>query len=177
MNEYNLGPFRIRPRGEFSSSERYKFLDLVTYYGSSYICCNLDTIDGIGVIGIAPTDNVSSSLYWQLIASKGDKGDMGESYKEFITVTNGQWDFSRGDKIFIPSTATVNTLDISNVTNGSCGMVITNKNLELPVNSEYSIDFNYVYAMTNQYYMYTFVYGGITAVDKFIWNRTVINSE
>ena len=46
MAEYNLGPFRIRPMGIFDSSKSYRFLDLVAYNGGSYVCINMDTIDG-----------------------------------------------------------------------------------------------------------------------------------
>ena len=174
MADYNLGPFRIRPRGQFDSSSNYKYLDLVTYDGGSYICINLDTIDGVGVIGILPTGDASSESYWQLIATKGEQGDPPDSYNNFITVNNGHWDYSKSDKIFIPNTAP-DTLDIINVYNGCCGIILTEKELDLPVNSDYSIDFNYVTIFPNQYYMYTFVYGHCMSLnDKFIWNRTVI---
>ena len=59
---------------------------------------------------------------------------------------------------------------------GCCGVIITKKNLELPSNSDYSIDYNFITVGTNQYYMYTFIYGKniITNTNKYIWNRTVI---
>ena len=46
MSDINLGPFRLNPRGEIKPGEKYKFLDLVTYKGSSYVNINNDTIDG-----------------------------------------------------------------------------------------------------------------------------------
>ena len=172
MADYNLGPFRIRPRGEFDPSEAYRFLDLVSYNGSSYVCINNDTIDGVSVTGVLPAGQDSSELYWQLIASKGDKGS---GYQEYLTVTNGVWDFSKSDKIIIPDSAE-DTLTITNIYSGCCGLILTTKELELPVNSDYSIDFWYVSCGTNQYYMYTFVYGGYgTHRDTFVWNRTVVN--
>ena len=172
MADYNLGPFRIRPRGEFDSNESYRFLDLVTYNGGSYICINNDTIDGTSVSGVLPTGENASETYWQLIAAKGDKGS---GYQEFLTVTNGIWDFSKSDKIIIPDSAG-SILNITNIYSGCCGLILTKKELELPVNSDYSIDFWYTSCGTNQYYMYTFVYGGYEVNrDTFIWNRTVIN--
>lgn len=171
MADYNLGPFRIRPRGEFKSSESYRYLDLVTYNGGSYVCINLDTIDGIAVTGVLPEGQASSESYWQCIAHKGDKGDTGDQYKNFITITDGLWDYSKSDKIIIPDNGSVN-LAIINVYDGCCGVVLSSKELDLPYNSEYSIDFNYISCSTNQYYMYTFIY---TPSNKFSWNRTVIN--
>lgn len=175
MADYNLGPYRPRPRGEFVSSENYRYLDIVTYNGGSYICINLDTIDGIAVAGVLPTGSVESELYWQALAEKGEKGDMADGYNSFITVSNGVWDFNNSDKIIIPENAP-DTLEISNAYNGCCGVILTTKDLTLPSNSNYSIDYNYISCMTNQYYMYTFVYGShIGDSDKFIWNRTVID--
>ena len=175
MAEYDLGPYRIRTCGEFDSTRAYKYLDIVTYNGGSYICCNLDTIDGTAAIGILPEGEHRSNLYWQCIALRGEKGETGDSYKSFINVTNGKWDFSLSDKIVIPEGAP-DTLEISNVYNGCCGIILSQKELELPTNSDYSIDFYYVTRNATQYYMYTFVYGAcISSNKKFIWNRTVIN--
>lgn len=176
MAEYNLGPFRIRPRGEFNPSENYRFLDLVTYNGGSFVCINMDTVDGTAAVGILPEGESKSQLYWQCIAHKGDKGDIG-GYQNFIKIEDGIWDYSESDKIIIPDECTINTLDITNVYNGCCGIVLTNKDLELPVNSEFSIDYNYATCNANQYYIYTFIYGSyITENNKFIWNRTVVNT-
>ena len=44
MADYNLGPYRPRPRGVFSSIEMYRYLDIVEYNGSSYININYDKI-------------------------------------------------------------------------------------------------------------------------------------
>ena len=114
-------------------------------------------------------------MYWQCIGSKGDKGDRGDAYIGFIEVLDGEWDYTESDKIVIPELGS-DTLEINNVYDGCCGLILTTKELELPANSEYSIDFNYVNRNATQYYMYTFVYGScISENKKFIWNRTVIN--
>lgn len=177
MAEYDLGPYRVRPRGEFNNSITYHYLDLVTYNGGSYICCNLDNIDHGSVIGVKPTGDtvVDSTMYWQCIGSKGDKGDKGDTYAGFIEVNDGIWDYSISDKIIIPKDCN-NELTINGVYNGCCGLILTPEDLVLPLNSECSIDFNYVTPNATQYYMYTFVYVSYNSNNnKFIWNRTVIN--
>lgn len=180
MAEYDLGPYRVRPRGEYNDTTIYKYLDIVTYDGGSYICSNLDTIDGDSCIGIPPTSNTEegnerAKLYWQCVGSRGEKGERGDTYLNFIEVTNGTWDYTESDKIKIPDIAP-DTLDITGIEDGACGIILTKKDLQLPYNSEFSIDFNYVVPDATQYYMYTFVYGSfISDNKKFIWNRTVIN--
>ncbi len=170
-----MGPFRVYPRGEFDGTASYRFLDLVTYYGSSYICINYDTIDGTACIGVSPVGQAQSPLYWQLVASKGDTGSPPDAYQNFITVTNGVWDYSRSDKIIIPPTGN-SEIGILNVYNGCCGIILTEIDLSLPYNSDFSVDFNYIPLSTNQYYMYSFVYGNpYGSGDRFIWNRCIYN--
>lgn len=185
MAEYDLGPYRVRPRGEFNSTTIYRYLDLVTCNGSSFICTNLDTIDHDSCIGVHPTGGETPTeesiergkLYWQCVGSKGDTGRDGDQYLEFKTIVNGRWDFSETDKIKIPDEG-LDTIEIINVENGCCGIILTTKELELPYNSDYSIDFYYVTRTTGQYYMYTFVYGScISDNNRFIWNRTVISQD
>ena len=79
-----------------------------------------------------------------LLAEKGDKGDEANAYLTPVDVTaTGVWDFSKSDKIFIPADMN-EILDIQNTYDGCCGVIITeNKDLKLPVNSDFSIDFNY----------------------------------
>ena len=79
MADYNLGPYRPRPRGVFSNIEMYRYLDIVEYNGSSYININYDTIDGIACIGVSPEGENESELYWMPIAKRGEKGDTAES--------------------------------------------------------------------------------------------------
>lgn len=174
--DYNLGPFRIKPRGEFNATAEYRFLDMVTYDGGSFICINYDTIDGTACIGILPEGQASSELYWQNIAHKGEKGDTADQYLPFIEVTNGNWDFNNGDKIYIPDTATTDNLEIQNVYDGCCGMIITTRDLVLPGNSLYKNDFHYInLTSATGYYMYTFTYGKIGSDYKFIFSRGIID--
>ena len=178
--DYNMGPFRIFPRGEYDSTVRYNYLDTVYYEGSSYMFIFTDTESDL-CIGVPPAGDASSELYWQIMAAKGDTGPAAETYKGFLTVTDGTWDYSTTDKIIVPGTAASNSLSISNVYDGCCGMILSPLDLTLPNNSMYSFDYNYINRLNpTQLYMYTFVYYGAADTplgpNKFIWNRTVVNS-
>ena len=168
MSEYNMGPFKPNPRGEFDSNKRYKYFDLVSYEGSSYLNINKDLIDGDSCTGILPTGMENSKDYWMLNAAKGDKGVV-DRYLPFITITNGEWDFNKSDKCIVHSD--VSEIKVINYYDGCCGIMITdNPSLTIVNNSDYSIDFDYATIYGAQYYMYTFV----CMIDKLIWNRTVI---
>lgn len=181
--EYNLGPYRIRPRGEYKSTVPYKYLDIVTYNGSSYLCIygRNETADAnIEITGKIP-DDPDSSLYWQLIASKGDKGLQGDAndlYRGFITVTDGIWDYSKSDKIIVPEDGS-NSLILENIYDGCCGIILSEKELVLPPNnSNLSSDFYYISKLPNQLYLYTFIcarYFNDTL--SLFWNRTVVNKQ
>lgn len=174
----NLGPYRIRPRGKFSSEKSYRFLDLVSYQGGSYLCSNYDTIDGTGAIGVLPTGAHNSEIYWMCIAERGEPGLIEVEYLPIENLEDNTWDFDVTDKIYIGKSFN-KVLDIINVYDGCCGAILTeNDNLLLPANSDYSIDFNYVNINSaNQYYLYTFIYANMGAGSRFIWNRTVINKS
>jgi hypothetical protein len=174
----NLGPFRLNPRGNFSSKASYRFLDVVSYNGGSYMCCNYDTIDGTACIGVLPEGASNSEAYWQCIAKKGEPGLIEVEYLPIGNLENGVWDFDITDKVYINESFT-DILDIINVYEGCCGAILTsNSNLLLPTNSDYSIDFNYTnITNANQYYLYTFIYANMGAGSRFIWNRTVINKS
>lgn len=174
----NLGPFRVRPRGKFSSEVSYRFLDLVSYNGGSYLCSNYDTIDGTAAIGILPTGASNSEAYWQCIAERGEAGLIEVEYLPIENLEGNVWNFDITDKIYVEESF-VNTIEIINVYEGCCGAILTkNTNLLLPSNSDYSIDYNYVnITNANQYYLYTFIYANMGAGNRFIWNRTVINKS
>ena len=174
----NLGPFRIRPRGEFSPDAQYRFLDLVSFNGGSYLCINYDTIDSTAAIGILPEGAHNSEAYWQCIAKRGEPGLIEVEYLPIGVLDGNIWDFDITDKIYVEESFN-GVLDITNVYDGCCGAILTkNRNLQLPANSDYSIDFNYINIVSaNQYYLYTFVYANMGAGSRFIWNRTVINKS
>ena len=176
MADYNMGPYKPNFKDKFDPAKPYKFFDVVNYDGSSYICIAKDTIDGISCIGILPTGQEESSTYWMLYASKGDTGEAAQAYLGFKKVdADGIWDFSETDKVIVPADLAVR-LSIKNAYDGCCGILITsNPSLSLPENSDYSIDFNYVTILSNQYYMYTFVCVDFNGGARFIWNRTVIS--
>lgn len=175
MSDYNLGPYRIKPRGEFDPEANYIFLDLVTYDGGSYVCINYDTIDGVACIGVLPEGEVRSASYWQCIAHKGDKGDTGDMYLPFKTVSNGNWNYNETDKIIVPANATTN-IEIENVYDGCCGLILSKQELSFPPNSIYAADFSYVNTSgIADWYLYTFVYANLGSAYNFIWSRSVIN--
>ena len=171
----NLGPFRLNPRGEYDTATQYEVLDLVTYKGSSYVCINNDIIDGVSNIGIPPEGHERSETYYQVIALRGDKGERAEKYDGFLKLSDGKWDYALSDKVIIKATDAV-TLEISNVYDGCCGMILTdNPSLTLPARSETSVNFGYIMASSsNCYYMYTFVYYGDETSGKFVWNKNYI---
>lgn len=55
----------FNPKGDWNAITTYSVGDLVTYLGSSYLAI------------VSNTGSVPPSSNWQLIASKGDKGDPG----------------------------------------------------------------------------------------------------
>ena len=116
MSNINLGPFRLNPRGELKPGEKYKFLDLITYEGSSYVNINNDIIDGDASINQLPTEEQGATKYYQLIAARGPKGEAPEQYDKFITITNNDWDYSLADKIKIggsyDNTIPINILNV-----------------------------------------------------------------
>ena len=178
MADYNIGPFRMRPRGEYNKDTVYRFFDNVLYRGTSYCNINPDSNDDDSCIGIPPEGAERSEVYWLPVALRGEKGETGDAYQSFVEVRNGSWDYNVSDKIYIPEDAT-EKIDILNVYNGCCGTIITKLDLAVPTNSDKAFDYNFVTAGVNQYYMYTFVYGHLppfSTKDKFLWHRTVINS-
>ena len=178
MADYNLGPFRQKNRGDFDDTAEYRFLDMVKFNGSTYLNINYDTIDGIACIGILPEGQPESQLYWLCMAERGEKGDTADYYTPYIQVTNGVWDYSLGDKCFIPESEEPSvTLDIENVYDGCCGMILTKNELSLPPNSLYATDYKYVNVINaDDYYFYTFTYAN-TGSDSylFVWHRSVVN--
>lgn len=65
-----LGKVAVTPKGTYNSSLSYEKLDIVTHDGASYIAIK------DAPIGISPTD----INYFQVLSSRGEKGDTGTSY-------------------------------------------------------------------------------------------------
>ena len=178
MSDWNLGVYRPRPMGDFDGTTSYKYLDIVRYNGASYINCNLDTIDGVSCIGILPEGQAESENYWQCIASQGEQGPMADSYFPYGRVTDGNWDYSESDKVFIPEDGN-DIIAIDNVYNGCCGIIISKLDLKLPANSYYSLDYKYCsITRPDEYYFYTFTYTDFGSDSyMFVWHRTVIRKD
>ena len=182
--DINLGKYRLNPRGEYNNEETYYYLDFVEYKGSTYYVKYLDpeTKMEVPVSKILPVGEDNSETYWGLLSSKGEVGPKAEEYDGFITLKNTTWNYkdlnpnnTYSDKIIVPDDMTFSSaLVIKGVYDGCCGLMLSkNKNIKLPENSMYSNDFNYIDINDNQYYLYTFVYSA--SIDKFIWNRSVID--
>ena len=177
MSDINLGPFRINPRGEIQPNAQYSFLDLVSYKGSTYLNINNEKIDGVASIGVLPTE-YKASKYYMMIAAKGDQGENSLQYHPWIYLSASTWDYSQSDKIVLTTNYDENTrLNIINAYDGCCGMIKTNKELLLPTNSDYSIDF-YCCKVSNtkEYYIYSFTCIQDGTDLKYIWNRSVYNN-
>lgn len=71
MATLNVGKVRPTPKGAYSASAAYAFLDIVSSGGGSYICSNLS--------GAPAGTAVTNTAYWTLIAQKGDTGATGAS--------------------------------------------------------------------------------------------------
>ena len=111
-----------------------------------------------------------------LICAKGDKGDIADRYDSFITITNNNWDYSLSDKIKLGTGFDITKpLVISNVYDGCCGIIVTDLDITLPVNSDVSIDFHYLSLSLNEYFVYSFIYDGNR--QRFIWNRTIYKAN
>ena len=180
MSTFDLGPYRPRPMGEFEPDKEYRYLDIVTYNGGSYICCNNDVIDNVSCIGILPEGESNSELYWMCLAHKGSKGDSPNAYNSYSSILDGNWDYSITDKIFIPDNALTDEISISNIYDGACGIIITRKDLILPSNSMKSIDYNFVDIETSSdYYFYTFTYSNLGGTNEYvyIWHRSIITKS
>lgn len=69
MSKTDLGKVMVTPKGEWDNTLMYEILDIVEHEGSSYLAIQ-DVETGI---------DISNTLYWMLIAEKGEKGDKGNA--------------------------------------------------------------------------------------------------
>lgn len=125
MSTQVLGKVSCSPKGAWNNTTNYEYLDIVTNDNCAYIG-KVQTIPA----GTLPTN----TSYWQLIASKGDKGDDGvgvdniefslvstsgltATYSMTVTYTNGDTDedtftITNGNGIAsIEKTGTLNLVD------------------------------------------------------------------
>lgn len=74
----NLGKVAMTPKGEYSNSVTYNFLDVISYDGSSYLvkrqCSNIQP---------------PNSVYYMLLASEGKQGERGERGEQGIQGIQG----------------------------------------------------------------------------------------
>lgn len=184
--DINLGKYRLNPRGEYDSEETYYYLDFVSYKGASYYVKYRDpeTQMEVPISKVLPIGELSSSIYWGVLAEKGQIGEKAELYESFITLKNTTWNYrdsdpsaEYSDKVIIPEDLPFSSpLEIKGAYDGCCGLILTkNKNIRLPDNSILASDFDYIEIGDNQYYFYTFIY--TVSLDKFIWHRSVLNEQ
>ena len=70
VNEYNetdLGNVAPNPRGDYSETAEYEYLDLVAYAGGSYLCIKEDGT----ISGTAPTPGKTTEI-WQEVSRPGN---------------------------------------------------------------------------------------------------------
>ncbi len=94
MAEQNLGRVRFVPRGNWNSSTTYRFFDLVSHDGATFVYIGAAASSG----GSAPSPTHSN---WQRIAARGQAGDDGDdgaapahqwsSTKLCFKTPNGTW--------------------------------------------------------------------------------------
>lgn len=84
-----VGRVALVPVGEYSSSQTYSKLDIVSYDGSSYVCLIDDCI------GKKPDENIEC---WQPMAVKGDTGATGADGQDGKTPVKGEDYFDENDK-------------------------------------------------------------------------------
>ena len=63
MQDINLGPYRINPRGEIQPTEQYKFFDMVSYKGSTYLNINESTNNANSLIYINDSSQFGSLAF------------------------------------------------------------------------------------------------------------------
>lgn len=88
--ETDLGNIAPNPRGEYSESETYEYLDYVYYQGGSYLC--LAEL-GTTITGVAPEPGKTTE-YWQAVALPGKQGEPGTPGENGTTPhigDNGNW--------------------------------------------------------------------------------------
>lgn len=143
--------------------------------------------DGVNPEWVKTSDwDALKTVAWEIITGKpafaavatsgsyNDLSDKPRRYEQFITLTDGNWDYSLSDKAVI-TLAEDTAINITNLYNGAVGLIkVYGAELILPEGSKQSIDFDYVQAASGEHYTYTFVYDGAALC----WARTVcINGE
>lgn len=176
MAEYNMGPFKPNPKGLFKPNTKYKYFDMVEYEGGSYLNINNDTVDGTSSIGVPPTGEPQSELYWMCLCKPGRDGVAAKEYTDFATIEDdGIWDYNITDKVIIPKK--IGELKIKGSYSGCMGMVLSKNanDFKLPPNSMTDISFNYIKKSTDsQIFVSTFTCLRTEGELIYIWNRSLI---
>lgn len=117
-------------------------------------------------------DMIEGKPIFSLVATTGDYNSLSNKpnlYRSFITLPNGNWDYSLSDKAVI-TVVEPTPINITNLYNGAVGLIkVYGGELILPAGSKKSIDFDYITATGGGHYTYTFLYDGTSLC----WSRTV----
>lgn len=109
-------------------------------------------------------ENLLSILNLPAVATSGSYNDLSDKpnrYEQFVTLTNGNFDFAVSDKAIITLTEDT-TLNITNMYNGAVALLeVYGANLLLPENFKKSVDFDYLDITSPQHWIYVIVYDGV----------------
>ena len=98
----SAGRVLLMPKGDYSPTEPYTLLDVVSYQGASYVAKGSTT-------GNLPTD----TTYWQLLASGGDTANLAKNFAEVESTATATAKHEIGDtfvdkdSIYVEATATI----------------------------------------------------------------------
>lgn len=98
----SAGRVLLMPKGDYSPTEPYTLLDVVSYQGASYVAKGSTT-------GNLPTN----TTYWQLLASGGDTANLAKNFADIETTATATVKHEIGDvfvdkdSIFVEATATI----------------------------------------------------------------------
>ena len=149
-----LGVVGMKTRGEYNSETTYEKLNVVTYNGSSY-CAKTDTQ------GNLPTN----TLYWDLIAEKGDKGEKGD------TPVKGTDYYTAADKAELEETLST---DVSSEVTGQLSNLTSAT--PIAVNSTSGMtDTSRIYVLTTDGHWYW--YNGSSWIDGGVYQAIILDNE
>lgn len=109
-------------------------------------------------------ENLLSILNLPAVATSGSYNDLSDKpnrYEQFITLSDGNFDFSVSDKAVMTLTEDT-TLNITNMYNGSVALIeVYGANLLLPEGFKKSYDFDYLDIASPQHWIYVILYDGV----------------
>ena len=109
-------------------------------------------------------ENLLSILNLAEVATSGSYDDLSDKpkrYEQFITLTDGNFDYSLSDKAVMTLTGDT-VLNITNMYNGAVALIeVYGGNLLLPAGFKKSYDFDYLDIASPQHWIYVILYDGV----------------